>query len=161
MKNKYFIFVAAIVMLSLSTNSHAWCSKRKAKEKLNIGISYANQGDFGNAVNAFNASIECRKTTEGYSNLGAAYMQQGKLNLAMDALKRAEKKNKKNNVVMYNIAALHSLKDDTDLSLIYIDKALKHGFKQYDALRFDPDLSNVRGEPDFRKVLEKHGVFIQ
>ena len=46
------------------------------------------------------------------------------------------------------------------LALDEIDAALAKGFSDYDALRRDPDLENLRRSPEFRKVLEKHKVFI-
>ena len=47
-----------------------------------------------------------------------------------------------------------------DLALDEIDAALSRGFSDYDALRKDSDLDNVRQHPEFRKILEKHKVFI-
>ena len=46
------------------------------------------------------------------------------------------------------------------IALDEIDAALARGFSDYDALRRDPDLENLRRSPEFRKVLEKHKVFI-
>jgi hypothetical protein len=42
-----------------------------------------------------------------------------------------------------------------------LDRALGCGFNNYDALRFDKDLDNLRGEPEFRATLEKHKIFLQ
>ena len=82
-------------------------------------------------------------------------------NLALKALKNAEAISHKDEIVLYNLASLYSLQDKTDLSLVYLDKALKYGFNNFDAIRYDPDLTNVRSEPGFRTTLEKHKVFIQ
>ncbi|QLP99803.1 MAG: hypothetical protein HZY78_05835 [Burkholderiaceae bacterium] len=60
----------------------------------------------------------------------------------------------------YNFASLHSLRGNVDLALDEIDAALSKGFTDYDALRDDPDLANLRRHPEFRKILEKHKVFI-
>ncbi len=157
MKFKKSVLIASIALIGLNSGAYA-CS---ANSHISQGMLYANMSDFPNAINEFKSSIKCRKTAKGYSNLGAAYMHVGKMNLALDALKKAEGRNKKDNIVLYNLAAAYSLTDNTDLSLVYLDKALKYGFKNYDALRFDPDLANLRGEPEFRSALEKHKVFIQ
>ena len=45
------------------------------------------------------------------------------------------------------------------LALDEIDAALTKGFSEYDVLRRDSDLENLRNHPEFRKVLEKHKVF--
>ena len=125
------------------------------------GMIYANQGDWNNAIAEFQAAIAKSPSSEAYSNLGAAYMQQGKLNLAMEALKNGEQLNANDVSVNYNLTALHSLLDQTDIALQYLDKTLGLGFDNYDALRFDSDLTNLRGEPEFRSTLEKHKIFLQ
>ena len=142
-----------------------------AQDRLRQGMTYANQRDYPNAIKEFQASIDTYPTAEAYSNLGVAYMQTGKNNLALDAFKKAEGMApgypmtedfwRKNNFILYNIAALYSVTDKTDLSLQYLDRALGAGFSNYDAIRFDPDLANVRGDPEFRAVMEKHKVFLQ
>ncbi len=132
-----------------------------ARDHVHQGMAYANMNDFNSAIQEFKASISAKPTSVAYSNLGATYMQIGKHNLALKALKKAEALNRWDNVVMYNMAANYSLSDDTDLALEYLDKALQRGFSNYDAIRFDPDLSNLRGEPEFRTVLERNKVFIQ
>lgn len=134
--------------------------------ELDSCILFANQGDYQNAIRACKDATEtgssnARQTAAAYANLGVAYTQIGKLNLALDALERAEARNSNDPFILYNIAAVHSLRDDTDLSLEYLDQALASGFDNFDALRFDRDLDNVRGEPEFRTVLEDHHVFIQ
>lgn len=88
-------------------------------------------------------------------------MQLGKYNLAMSALKKGEAINPLHGVNLYNITALHSLMNNLDIGLEYLDKALSSRFSNYDAIRFDADLKNLRAEPEFRSILESHKVFIQ
>jgi len=148
----------AIILLSTQATIALACD---AKGSLHQGMAFANMNDFNGAISEFKASIKCRKTAKAYSNLGVAYMQVGKNNLALDALQRAERLNRRDNIVLYNLAAAYSIQDQTDRSLVYLDKALKNGFNNYDAIRFDPDLANLRGEPEFRTTLEKHKLFLQ
>ena len=153
--------LAGVLLLIISTNSYALCGIAESKRSLNQGMLYANMSDFNNAIRAFKASINCKKTSEAYSNLGVSYMQLGKNNLALDALQNAEKQDSRDAIVLYNLAAVHSITGATDIALVYLDKALQNGFSHYDAIRFDPDLVEIRGEPEFRTILEKNKVFIQ
>lgn len=132
-----------------------------AEGHLRQGMTYVSLGDYPNAITEFKTSIDLKPTAQAYSNLGAAYMQVGKPNLALDALKQAEAMSPNDNVVLYNLAAAESRSENTDIALEYLDKALRAGFKNYDAIRFDPDLENLRGEPEFRAILERNGVFLQ
>ncbi len=135
--------------------------ENQSADYLRQGIIFASQNDFNNAIEAFEKSVELRPSPDGYANLGASYMQLGKRNLAMSALNKAEWMNPGHSLTLYNMMALHSLNDNTDLALEYLDRTLKSGFDNYDAIRFDPDLANLRGEPEFRTILESRGIFIQ
>jgi len=114
-----------------------------------------------NALKEFSVAIQKDPNyAEAYSNRAATYMQQKKFNKAEDDLRRAKDLSPDSPSVRYNYASLHSLKGNVDLALDEVDAALTKGFSDYDALRLDPDLNNVRKHPEFRKILEKHKVFI-
>lgn len=114
-----------------------------------------------NALKEFSVAIQKDPNyAEAYSNRAATYMQQKKFNKAEEYLRRAKELAPNSASARYNYASLHSLKGDVDLALDEIDAALTKGFSDYDALRRDPDLENLRKHPDFRKILEKHKVFI-
>ena len=114
-----------------------------------------------NALREFSMAIQKDPLyAEAYSNRAATYMQLKKFNKAEEDLHRAKELSPDSPSVRYNYASLHSLKGNVDLALDEIDAALSKGFSDYDALRLDPDLNNVRKHPEFRKILEKHKVFI-
>ena len=121
----------------------------------------AKEEALNNALNEFSQAIKKAPSfADAYSNRAVAYMQLGKLNKAEEDLKKALQLDSKSAVAHYNLASLHSINKKIDLALDEIDAALANGFTRYDDLRNDPDLTNVRKSPEFRKVLEKHKVFI-
>lgn len=125
------------------------------------GVMFAGRSDYENAILEFQQSININPTSKAYANLGVCYMKIGKNNMALSAMKNAVAINPCDAFAQYNLAAIYSIMDMTDLGLEALDKALSCGFNNYDAIRFDKDLNNLRGEPEFRKVLEKHKVFLQ
>lgn len=147
----------------------------EAKIHLQQGMTYVTlaqanpkkkKENYKNAKLEFTKAIELYpKYAEAYSNRGVIYMQQKKYNKSeIDLLKAADIK-PKDPYVQYNLAALYSLQKKTDLALDAMDKALELGFNNYDALRptgrgSDPDLKNLRKDPGYKQVLEKHKVFI-
>lgn len=134
----------------------------EAKLNLQQGMNYMRAKDWDNAINEFTLAIQKYPQYDtAYSNRAVAYMQQKKFNKAMDDLKEAERINPKNPNVHYNFTCWYSLQNQLDRALDSLDKALQYGFTEYDALRNDPDLNNVRKHPEFRKILEKHKVFIK
>lgn len=133
----------------------------EAKLNLQQGMNYMRARDFDNAIREFSIAIEKYPDYDvAYSNRSVAYMQQRKFNKAMDDLKKAEEINPNNPIVHYNFVSLYSLQNQLDRALDSLDRALELGFSDYDALRKDPDLRNVRKHPEFKKILEKYKVFI-
>lgn len=114
-----------------------------------------------NALREFSLAIQKDpKYAEAYSNRAVTYMQLKKFNKAEEDLRKAKELAPDSASVRYNYASLHSLNGNVDLALDEIDAALTKGFADYDALRLDPDLNNLRKHPEFRKILEKHKIFI-
>ncbi|MEM2956663.1 MAG: tetratricopeptide repeat protein [Candidatus Pacearchaeota archaeon] len=133
----------------------------EAKLNLQQGLNYLRSKDYDNAIKEFTLAIEKYPQYDvAYSNRAVAYMHQRKFNKALDDLKKAEEINPNNPTVHYNFVALYSIQNQLDRSLDSLDRALELGFNNYDALRNDPDLNNVRRHPEFRKICEKYKVFI-
>jgi tetratricopeptide (TPR) repeat protein len=147
----------------------------EAKQHLQQGMAYVSLAqknpataseNYENALMEFSRAVGIYPNyAEAYSNRGVVYMQQKKFNKALEDLKRAAELKPNDPIIHYNLAALYSRQNQLDLALDALDKSLEYGFNNYDALRpsgrnSDPDLNNLRRHPEFRKVLEKHKVFI-
>lgn len=146
---------------SLEVQSHVKQGFSYISNAKNAREQYIRDEAIENAVKEFSLAIQKDPAyAEAYSNRAAAYMLQRKFNKADDDLRKAKELSPNSPSVRYNYASLHSLRGDIDLALDEMDAALARGFSDYDALRLDPDLNNLRRSPEFRKVLEKHKVFI-
>lgn len=144
-----------------------------AKQHLQQGMIYVSLAkanpktkdeNYNNALLEFSNAIKIYpKYAEAYSDRGVVYMQQKKYNKAEEDLKKAVELKPTDPIILYNLAALYSLEKKNDLALDYLDKSLEYGFNNFDALKpkgknSDPDLANLRKDPEFKKVLEKHKV---
>lgn len=147
----------------------------EAKQHLQQGMTYVSLAksnpktkaeNYNNALLEFSKAIEISpKYAEAYSDRGVVYMQQKKYNKAEVDLKKAAELDPKDPYILYNLTALYSLEKKNDLAIDYLDQALANGFDNYDVLRpsgkdSDPDLANLRKDPEFKTILEKHKVFI-
>lgn len=143
-----------------------------AKANLKQGMSYISiaknaqskgirNENIENAIAEFtNAMNKDPNYAEAYSGRAGAYMLQGKNNKALDDLKKAKEIKPDSASIRYNLACVHSLMSNTDYGLDELDAALSKGFNDYDSLRKDPDINNLRKSKEFKKILEKHKVFI-
>jgi tetratricopeptide (TPR) repeat protein len=152
--------IALISTLSGCGHTHTEIIREKVSH-LDMCLMYIKQKDYENSVLECTTATRQDPSAAAYSNLGVSYIQLGKNNLALNALKQAERLGPTDPYVHYNLASIYSLLDHTDLGLEHLDSSLRYGFKDFDSLRWDRDLDNLRAEPEFRKVLEKHRVFMQ
>jgi tetratricopeptide (TPR) repeat protein len=125
------------------------------------GDRYAARRDFTNAIKEFTNAIQKQPSyAAAYSNRGVSYMQQNKFDLAEDDLKKAIELGPKDGKNHYNLACWYSLQNQTGRGLVSLDNALANGFNDYNSLRKDRDLANLRKSPDWQKVLDKHKIFL-
>ena len=141
-------------------------------QHLKQGMAYISTAKNANSPAIFNENINNAITefsnaikkdpgyATAYSNRSVAYMMQKKYNLALDDLKKAKELKPSDPAIRYNLASCHSLMGNVDLGFVELDAALANGFNDYDSLRKDPDIANLRKNPEWRKTLEKYKVFL-
>ncbi len=133
----------------------------EARLLLQQGIAYMKARDYDKAIREFSEVIgKYPGDTDGYNNMAAVYIRQNKFDKAGDELNTALQINPRDPVTYYNFASLYALQKQYDPALASLDKALDLGFNDYDFLRSDPDLDNIRKRPEFRTILESHKVFV-
>ena len=112
--------------------------------------------DFAGAAEIYKALLEKDKRNDfvtyrpGYTLHGA-----GDLDAALEMHSKAARLVAVAPVANYNIACVHSLKDDKDQALTYLEKAVDLGFVRLDAFNNDPDLENVRSDERFKALVSK------
>jgi tetratricopeptide (TPR) repeat protein len=145
---------------------------QEVKAHLKQGMSYVSIAKNATSKSVFNENLDNAiaefsnainkdpNYAEAYSNRAVAYMLQKKNNKALDDLKKAKELKPDSATIRYNLASVHSLMGDTDYGLDELDAALSKGFNDYESLRKDPDINNLRKSKEFKQILEKHKVFI-
>lgn len=152
---------AAPAQPSLEVTQHLKQGMAYVSTAKNAGSPAIFNENINNAINEFSNAIKKDPSyATAYSNRAVAYMMQKKYNLALDDLKKAKELKPNDPAIRYNLASCHSLMGNVDLGFVELDAALANGFNDYDSLRKDPDIANLRKNPDWRKTLEKYKVFI-
>lgn len=95
------------------------------------------------------------KYTEAMIQLGNAYAKKGMLNKSLVIDKKLIELHPKDPLVFYNLSCNYSLMGKKKLSLDMLEKAVDLGYYDYEHLKNDPDLDNVRRSLRFRKILWK------
>lgn len=134
----------------------------EAKGHLQQGMIYAKLKDYDNAIKEFTLAIgKHPEYAAAYSNRASAYIQKKRYDKAFEDLTKAGQIKLNDPVIFYNLTALFSVQIKIGFALDSLDKCLEYGFNDYDALQKDPDLANLRKDPEFRKILQKHKIFLK
>jgi tetratricopeptide (TPR) repeat protein len=132
----------------------------EALQHVKQGMELMKSHDYNGALKEFSAAIgKYPDYDAAYNDRAGAYVRLNMLDKAKDDLDKAMKINPHSSMTYYNYASVYALQNKPDLALDSLDKALVMGFSDYDFLRSDPDLNNIRNLPGYKKILEAHKVY--
>jgi tetratricopeptide (TPR) repeat protein len=105
-------------------------------------------------ISLFEAYLQFRPhSVEALFGLGNAYTRRGDYAKGLDLDLKLVRLEPDNPTFNYNLACSYSLLNDVDRSLASLKRAVDLGFDDNQQLQTDPDLSNVRRDPRFQKLL--------
>lgn len=155
----------ALLAGSLPAAAQPATRKKVAMTAYESGMQYAAQGLWDQAIQKFQDAInDDRKFADAWMNMGVCYLKKGSsyATTAREKLEMAAslEKGRTNPLVYYNLTIAYAMQGTFDKAFETLDRCLGLGFRDFDALRSDPDLNELRRKPEFRKILERHRVFL-
>lgn len=85
---------------------------------------------------------------------GIQLAQLGKTAEAKSSAQKALELSPNDTLMLYNIACLYAMLNEKKESIGILKKCLEGGYQFYDWLRNDPDLDNLRDDPEFIELME-------
>jgi tetratricopeptide (TPR) repeat protein len=92
---------------------------------------------------------------EAWRILSEDYSRRRKFEKCLEADEKLVRIAPKDPAVLYDLACSYSLNKRVEQSVAALSRAIAQGFKDFRWLRRDPDLTNLRRDPRFKKLLEK------
>ena len=89
-------------------------------------------------------------------NLGLLYHSLGSYDSAIVYLGKATQLNPKNGKTYYHLACNYALNNQPHEAVASLQKSFEKGFKNYDVLVSDPDLSSLKDDPEFKALVEEY-----
>ncbi|QOI53272.1 tetratricopeptide repeat protein (plasmid) [Leptospira interrogans serovar Bataviae] len=124
----------------------------KAIEFEKGGISLYKDKQFTKAIIEYEKALELFANGSIYYNYGNSLWNSGNLDSAIRSYEIAELLNfERKDLLYYNLACAHSLKEQYEKALIYLDKAVKNGYKNINYFFEDTDLKHVLGTEGWQK----------
>ena len=133
---------------------------KSPKAQTRMGIYHYNEGNKLLKQNKIEDAIKNYKMAlhhneyfeEAYINLSTAYLNKKSFKLSLKTLKTLESINPKHPLLHYNFSCYYSLLGNIPKGIESLKQAISHGFKNHQILKTDPDIKNLRQNPQFREL---------
>jgi Flp pilus assembly protein TadD len=122
----------------------------------NRGEMHRVKGELDEAVGEYEKALSIQPThIDALNNLGVVYAARGEYQKARRSYLRMIELQPDNHVPYYNLACLYSLQNNVDESAVWLEKAISKGFNDWNLLKADRDLENIRNSPSYRHLLQE------
>jgi tetratricopeptide (TPR) repeat protein len=123
-----------------------------------LGLSYAHNDDYGQAILALRHAAEIGDSMWRYPGLGFVYGRAGQLEQAREVLAKLQQVRSERYVPAIYSAAVHSGLGEIDEALKYLERAAEERNWEIAWLHIDPFWDNIRSDPRFRSVQLQVGL---
>jgi tetratricopeptide (TPR) repeat protein len=129
-----------------------------AKTRFNLGNIYYKKGLVKEAIAEYQKVSEITPDfAEALNNLAVAYMAQGEYAGALSLFRKIMELQPDSVMARYNIACVYARQGKIEESVDWLKKAVEKGFKDWDVLKTDRDLKNIRGSSYYKKLVTIQG----
>jgi serine/threonine protein kinase/tetratricopeptide (TPR) repeat protein len=123
-----------------------------------LGLSYAHQGDHGQAILALRHAAEIGDSMWRYAGLGFVYGRAGQLEQAREVLTKLQQAGRERYVPAIYSAAVHAGLGEVDQALTYLERAVEERNWEIAWLHIDRFWDAMRLHPRFRNLQEQAGL---
>jgi len=119
------------------------------------GLAYYFLGKYQQALNDSNKVIEMNpKDINEYSFRGLIYARLGDYQKATNDLNKAISMDSDNMGVYYTMGCFYSIQNKPDQACFYLKKVIEKGYKDWESIKKDIDLDNIRNHECYRQIMK-------
>jgi hypothetical protein len=120
----------------------------------NRGVAYHEKQRLDEAIADYSRGI-LLDPADGdiYNNRAIAYAAKKEYELALADNRKAFQLNPNNGGVLYNIACIYALKKEPDQACDWLKKSIDHGYADWENIRHDRDLENIRSMSCYQSIM--------
>jgi len=126
--------------------------------RINWGIALLDQGRPADAINHFFEVLRINpEDGRVYLNLGVALAREGRTAEAMDYYFEASLQDPVHaSIAYYNIACEYAKQNKKEESIVWLEKAIRKGFRNWKHIKADKDLDNIRSSARYKELIKDH-----
>jgi len=123
----------------------------------NLGMVAMKQGQPEQAIIHFSEAVKTKPDNwNARINLGIVLSQMGRKAEAIEQYREVVRNEPDYNPSLYyNIACYYSVEGELTRGMEWLEKAVSHGYDNWELIRTDPDLQNLRGLPKYRDLISR------
>ena len=122
----------------------------------NLGNLYKTEGRFDDAAKAYKRALSLQPgLTDAINNLAGIYIIKGDHDKALQMYMNMIDREPDNFVAYYNLACMYARQSKVDESINWLEQAVKRGFNDWDVLKTDKDLENIKDSSYFKALLHR------
>jgi tetratricopeptide (TPR) repeat protein len=122
-----------------------------------LGNLYKRKGELDGAIDHYEKALSIRpEFTQALNSLAVVHAVKGDYDRAVYLLKKMVRLQPDNAGAYYNIACLYARQNKIEVSIDWLKKAIKRGYKNWNLIKTDKDLENIRGSSYYKQLIESH-----
>lgn len=123
----------------------------------NLGIALQKQGRLNEAITHFQQALMTQPDfTQALNNLALAYAADKQYANALRTFKKTAGLQPDNPSHSYNIACMYALQNNIEESIEWLKKAIDRGYQNWEIIKTDKDLENIRNSEEYRKLIKDY-----
>jgi tetratricopeptide (TPR) repeat protein len=117
------------------------------------GNSFRNNGKLNEAIQQYQKALEIQPDfTPAINKIGLIYVAQGEYDKAFSSYQRIIELKPDDYVAYYNVACMYAKQNKIEEAVDWLKKAVKHGFRDWEFLKKDKDLENIRRSSYYKEL---------
>ena len=121
-----------------------------------FSLSGEKENIFSKNRNMLISSIPPNARNQIFFKTAVRFAEERNFNKAIELFQKVLENEPANPRIFYNISCLYAIQNQKKKAVEWLKLAVEQGFKNWNALKNDPDLQNIRQEPYVKKLIEKH-----
>jgi len=120
-----------------------------------LGNLYLGKGELNSAIGQYQKAISIQPDfPQALNNLAMAHTFGRQYNQAREVFQKLIALQPDNAASYYNVAVLYALQNKVTESLAWLNKAIAKGYNNWDLIKTDKDLENIRNSEGYRELIK-------
>ena len=124
---------------------------------LELGDLFSLKADWGKAAVQYQKALSIQPSSQhALNNLAIAYARQGEYDRALAIFKELVKLQPDYPGTYYNLASVYAIQNEKKESIDWLKQAIARGYQNWDLIKNDPDLENIRSTSEYKELIKDH-----